>query len=53
MTANPNQHWGAKNDTSVSRFLTRIVEDLEKRLSCFGSDYKMVEHFTRWKSANY
>jgi len=25
MTANPNQHWGGKNHTSVSRFVTRIV----------------------------
>ena len=25
MTANPNQHWGVENHTSVSRFVTRIV----------------------------
>ena len=25
MTANPNQHWGGRNHTSVSRFLTSIV----------------------------
>ena len=25
MTANPNQHWGEENHTSVSRFVTRIV----------------------------
>ena len=25
MTANPNQHWGGKNHTSVSRFVTRIA----------------------------
>ena len=25
MTANTNQHWGGKNHTSVSRFVTRIV----------------------------
>ena len=28
MTANPNQHWGGKNHTSVSRFVTRIAECL-------------------------
>ena len=26
MTANPNQHWGGENHTSVSRFVTRIAE---------------------------
>ena len=30
MTANPNQHWGAENHTSVSRFVTRIVEHFAK-----------------------
>ena len=25
MTANPNQHWGGKNHTNLSRFVTRIV----------------------------
>ena len=25
MTANPNQHWGGRNHTSVSRFVTSIV----------------------------
>ena len=25
MPANPNQHWGAENRKSVSRFVTRIV----------------------------
>ena len=25
MTANPNQHWGGENHTSVSRFVTKIV----------------------------
>ena len=24
MTARPNQHWGGKNHTSVSRFVTRM-----------------------------
>ena len=26
MTANPNQHWGGENHTSVSRFVTSIVD---------------------------
>ena len=30
MTANPNQHWGAENHTSVSRFVTGIVEHFAK-----------------------
>ena len=30
MTAHPNQHWGAENHTSVSRFVTRIVEHFPK-----------------------
>ena len=25
ITANPNQHWGGKNHSSVSRFVTSIV----------------------------
>ena len=33
MTANPNKHWEGENHTSVSRFVTRIVERSVKRLS--------------------
>ena len=33
MTANPNQHWEGENHTSVSRFVTRIVERSVKRSS--------------------
>ena len=29
MTANPNQHWGEENHTSVSRFVTRITSPRE------------------------
>ena len=29
MTANPNQHWGEENHTSVSRFVTGIVSPRE------------------------
>ena len=28
MTAKPNQHWGTENQTSVSRFVMRIVAHL-------------------------
>ena len=27
---------------------TGNLEDLETRLSCFGSEYKVAEHFTRF-----
>ena len=37
MTANPNQHWGGENHTSVSRFVTRIVY-YQKLISKYGQN---------------
>ena len=44
MTANPNQHWGGRNHTSVSRFLTSIVArkcEIEHWYAC-GADGTVV-----------
>ena len=41
MTANPNQHWGGKNHTSVSRFVTRIVEYLTIQW-CQGNTFTYI-----------
>ena len=35
MTANPNQHWGGKNHTRVSRFVTRIIGSCDKHPAYF------------------
>ena len=32
--------------------LTVNREDLRTRLSCFGNEYKMAEHFTRFARKN-
>lgn len=46
MTAKPNQHWGTENQTSVSRFVMRIVAHLclmtmiLPPLSSFFGDFK-------------
>ena len=34
-TANPNQHWGGENHTSVSRFVTKIVGTRVTRFGTF------------------
>ena len=61
MTANPNQHWEGENHTSVSRFVTRIVERSVKRSSLqrnksqcsslntfsMGQNNNNVEHHTQ------
>ena len=61
MTANPNQHWKGENHTSVSRFVTRIVERSNKRSSLqrnksqcsslntfgMGKNNNNVEHHTQ------
>ena len=39
MTANPNQHWGGENHSSVSRFVTSIVVQLpESFFLLFGAE---------------
>ena len=42
MTANPNQHWGGKNHTSVSRFVTRIA-----------ALHSVLFHFTYQETSGY
>ena len=42
MTANPNQYWGGKNHTSVSRFVTRIE-----------SLHSVLFHFTYQETSGY
>ena len=51
MTANPNQHWGGRNHTSVSRFLTSIVArkcEIEHWYACGADGRSFVRCTVTW-----